>query len=206
MKLSRLFRTMPKHRGIVVAGLAVLLLAVSPASALGKAGGTDRPVKGTASGNVTVTLGAPLGLTIDLTGVATHFGKYSAHLEADAEIIGGEVVGHGTFTVVAANGDQATGTFTFTGAPPTGDVHPTTAVLTITGGTGRFADASGTITSQNLVTPTCFAEPSCPGLMIETLEGRLSGADQLLGSPSKPPGFGVAPSPTPSSADSRPDT
>ena len=125
-------------------------------------------MKGTASGTVTVTLAAPLGITIDLTGVATHLGKYSAHVDADGEIIGGEVVGHGTFTLVAANGDQLTGTVQFTGPLPSSDFHTTTAVLTITGGTGRFADASGTITSQNLVTPTCFAEPSCPGLIIET--------------------------------------
>ena len=175
MKPSRLLRTMPKHRGIVVAGLAVVLLALSPASALAKAGGTDRPVKGTATGNVTVTLAVPLGITIDLTGVATHFGKYSAHIDADGDIIGGGVVGDGTFTLVAANGDQVTGPVQFTGTLPTSDFHTTTAVLTITGGTGRFADASGTITSQNLVTPTCFAEPSCPGLITETLKGKQTG-------------------------------
>jgi hypothetical protein len=132
-------------------------------------------VKGTASGTVTVTLGAPLGITLDFTGVLSHYGKYSVHVDSDGEIIGGEVVGHGTFTAVAANGDLQTGTVVFSGPLPSGDVHPTTAVITITGGTGRFADASGTLTSQNLVTPTCFAEPSCPGLIIETLEGQLTG-------------------------------
>src|SRR3954468_3108538 len=89
---------MPKHRGLIVVGFVFALAVLSPASALGKARGTDRPVKGTASGNVTVTLGAPLGITIDLTGVATHFGKYRVHLEADGVIVGGEVVGNGTFT------------------------------------------------------------------------------------------------------------
>ena len=164
------------RKAIMTAGLLILALGVlAPGGALGKAGGTDRPAKGTASGNVTVTLGAPLGVTLDLTGVETHLGKYSAHLDGNAEIIGGEVFGHGTFTVAAANGDQQTGTFTFTGVPPTGDVHASTAVLTITGGTGRFADASGTITAQNLLTPSCFAEPSCPGLLIETREGLLRG-------------------------------
>jgi hypothetical protein len=132
-------------------------------------------VKGTASGNVTVTLGAPLHIAIDLNGVATHFGRYSVHAEADAEILGGEVAGDGPFTATTANGDQLTGTFTVTGPLPSGTVHETTAVLTITGGTGRFADASGTFTSENLVTPTCIAEPSCAGLLLETLEGRLSG-------------------------------
>ena len=43
--------------------------------------------------------------------------------------------------MVAANGDQATGTFTLTGREPT-----RTVLVTITGGTGRFANASGTMT------------------------------------------------------------
>jgi hypothetical protein len=120
-------------------------------------------------------LTSPLGITIDLTGVATHLGKYSVHIDAVGVISGGEVLGDGTFTVVAANGDQLTGTTTFTAPLPTGNVHTATAFLTITGGTGRFADASGTITSQNLETPICFAEPSCPGLIINALEGQLSG-------------------------------
>lgn len=165
---------MPKQKGLILWGL-VLALALSPTSAAAKPGGTDRPVKGTTSGTSSVTLGAPLGVTIDLTGVAAHYGRYTAHLAGRAEIIGGEVVGHGTFTMVAANGDQQIGTAEFIAGPPLGGVHETTAVFTITGGTGRFADASGTIASQNLVTPTCFAGPSCPGLVLETLEGQLTG-------------------------------
>jgi hypothetical protein len=132
-------------------------------------------VKGTTSGTVTGTLTSPLGITIDLTGVATHLGKYSVHIDAVGRISGGEVVGDGTFTAVAANGDQLTGTTTFTAPLPSPNVHTATAFLAITGGTGRFADASGTMTSQNLETPNCFAEPSCPGLIINALEGNLTG-------------------------------
>jgi hypothetical protein len=166
---------MPKHKGLMVCGLVLALAALAPASALAKAGGTDRPVKGTTSGTVTGTLTSPLGITIDLTGRVTHLGKYSVHIDAVGVISGGEVVGDGTFTVVAANGDQLTGTTTFTAPLPGGNVHTTTAFLTITGGTGRFADASGTMTSQNLETPICFAQPSCPGLIIDALEGNLRG-------------------------------
>jgi hypothetical protein len=171
------------RKAVVLSGLVLALAVLSPASALAKAGGTDRPVKGTASGNVTATLGAPLGLTLDLTGRATHVGKYRVHLEGDGRFIGGEVVvDDGTWTLAAANGDHLTGTWTFTG-PFRTDVHATTAVLTITGGTGRFADASGTITAQNLETPTCIAGPACPGQLLETAEGPAEGADQLLARP-----------------------
>ena len=166
---------MAKRKGLILCGLVLALAALSPASALAKAGGTDRHVKGTTSGTVTGTLGATIGVTIDLTGVATHVGKYSGHFDAVGVISGGEVVGDGTFTLVAANGDQLTGPFEFSSQLEFTAVHPSTAFLTITGGTGRFADASGTITSQNLETPICFAEPSCPGLIIDGLEGELTG-------------------------------
>ena len=82
-------------------------------------GGRHRPAReGHGLGNRHRHVGTPLGITIDLTGVATHLGKYSVHLDAVGVISGGEVVGDGTFTVAAANGDQLTGTFTFTGPLP----------------------------------------------------------------------------------------
>ncbi len=70
-------------------------------------------MKGTTSGTVTGTLGATIGVTIDLTGVATHVGKYSGHFDAVGVISSGEVVGDGTFTLVATNGNQLTGPFEF---------------------------------------------------------------------------------------------
>ena len=84
---------MPKRKGLILCGLVLALAALSPASALTKAGGTDRPVKGTASGTATGTLTSPLGITVDLTGVVTHLGKYSVHIDAVGVISGGEVVG-----------------------------------------------------------------------------------------------------------------
>ena len=103
---------------VAVAGLVLALAVLGPSAAVAKQGGTDRPVKGTTSGTVTGTLGSPLGITIDLSGVATHLGKYSVHIDAVGVISGGEVVVDGTFTVVAANGDQLTGTATFTAPLP----------------------------------------------------------------------------------------
>ncbi len=123
---------------------------------LAKAGGTDRPMQGTTLGDVTVTLAPGLPMEVDVTGVATHLGKYTGHLEGTAEIIGGTVFGEGTFTLVAANGDQLSGTFALTGPPSSGAVHPVSSVLTITGGTGRFADASGTMTVELVVDAFLF--------------------------------------------------
>jgi hypothetical protein len=166
---------MTKYRGIIVASLALTLASLSPAAALGNAGGTDRPVKGTAVGDITVSITPGLPVEVDVTGVATHLGKFTGHFEGSAEIIGGTVFGEGTLTLVAANGDELTGTFTFTGPPPSPEPHEVATEFTITGGTGRFADASGTITTPLVATPSCFDEPSCPGALVETVEGPLTG-------------------------------
>jgi hypothetical protein len=75
----------------------------------------------------------------------------------------------------AANGDEVTGTFTFSGPPPSPEPHEVATEFTITGGTGRFADASGTVTIPLVATPSCFDEPSCPGALGQTVEGPLTG-------------------------------
>jgi hypothetical protein len=162
------------RKAILLTGLVLAVAALSPTSALAKAGGTDRPVKGTALGDVAVTIPG-LHVTTDASGVLTHLGKYTGHFEGSAQIVGGRTLVEGTFTLVAANGDQLTGTWTLNGSLPSGEVHTATVVLTITGGTGRFADASGTITIPLLLTPSCFLEPSCPGALVETLEGLSTG-------------------------------
>jgi hypothetical protein len=159
---------------MLLIGLVLAFAALAPASALAKAGGTDRPMKGTVVGTVTVPIPS-LQLTTDASGVLTHLGKYTGHFEGSGEIVGGRTLGEGTFTVVAANGDQLTGTFTLNGSLPSGEPHSLTVFLTITGGTGRFADASGTLTIPLLATPSCFLEPTCPGALVETLEGPVTG-------------------------------
>jgi hypothetical protein len=159
---------------MLLIGLVLALAALAPASAPAKAGGTDRPVKGTVAGDVTVPVPS-LQLTTDVSGVMTHLGNYTGHFEGSAEIVGGRTLGEGTFTVVAANGDDLTGTFTLNGALPSGASHSLTVVITVAGGSGRFADASGTITAPLVATPSCFLEPACPGALVETLEGQLTG-------------------------------
>jgi hypothetical protein len=162
------------RKAMLLIGLVLAFAALAPASALAKAGGTDRPMKGTVVGTVTVPIPS-LQLTTDASGALTHLGKYTGHFEGSGEIVGGRTLGEGTFTVVAANGDQLTGTFTLNGSLPSGEPHSLTVFLTITGGTGRFADASGTLTIPLLATPSCFLEPTCPGALIETLEGPVTG-------------------------------
>jgi hypothetical protein len=77
----------------------------------------------------------------DVTGNATHLGRFTVTADWTISPAGGI----GTSTWTAANGDEFHTTFTRTGAP----APPTitfTEIHTITGGTGRFANASGAFT------------------------------------------------------------
>ncbi len=71
--------------------------------------------------------------------MAAHIGKYTNGLEGTAAIIPPETFASGTQIIVAANGDQLTGSFALEsmGVDPTAP-HETTIVTTVTGGTGRF--------------------------------------------------------------------
>ncbi len=146
---------MSTRKATMLAGLALALVALSPASATAAAGGTDRPMKGTASGTVSVNV-QTLAISADLAGVSTHLGKYTAHVEANGTLTPQGTIATGPITLVASNGDQLTGIFTLNGPAPTPNVHTAEVVVTFTGGTGRFADASGTVRSTPELTPFAF--------------------------------------------------
>ena len=136
------------RKAIMIAGLILAVGVLAPAGALGKAGGTDRPIKGTASGTTELDLGS-LTFTTDATGTTSHLGRTTTHLDAALTPTGADtftIAGSGT--VVAADGSELFVTFTGSGAldasgNPTGDL-----VTTIIGGTGRFENASGTLTGS----------------------------------------------------------
>jgi hypothetical protein len=132
------------RKAIMIAGLVLALGVLAPATALGKASGTDRPVKGSASGTTVVDLGTG-GFTSEATGVVAHLGKSTFHLDGvitptgpDTFTIAGSVV------TVGANGDELFGTFNGSGTA-TASGSEGTVTTTFSGGTGRFANASGSI-------------------------------------------------------------
>ena len=125
---------------------AVSLMAVP--AALGAAKGTDRPQKGTSTSTTTVDLATGTGIS-DGIGQLSHLGRFTFHNDFTSITITGPDTVSFTLTaiIVAANGDEifttatGTGTLTATGTE-------STLISTITGGTGRFADASGTLTTR----------------------------------------------------------
>jgi hypothetical protein len=83
------------------------------------------------------------------TGNATQLGKFTVTYQAEVNLL--TFVGIGSSEFTAANGDQVFADFvghsTPTGTP---NLISIVEVYTITGGTGRFADATGTFTLERL--------------------------------------------------------
>lgn len=150
----------------VLLALGTLMSASAPASA---GVGMSVPVQGNGSG--TIRFNTSTGdFAGEESGVSSHLGKYNlrlqGHGERDAD---GSVTGSGTVTIAAANGDTLTGTFTLQG-----DGQTQRVLVSITDGTGRFADARGTLT---VVCRTKSAQADGDTLVLRhdcTMQGRIS--------------------------------
>ena len=144
----RLMRSGPRRRTLVA-------LLVLPALALPmQASAEDRlPVKGSEAG--TFQLLGPCetgGVVLEVTGDghSTELGNYSGRYRECLDPASGAVTG-GTFTLTAANGDTVFGTYSGQASPtedPSVVAYEDPGV--ITGGTGRFAGAGGTMTTSGL--------------------------------------------------------
>ena len=131
----------PLSVGLVVA-VAVSLASVAVAVA------AETPFKGTLNAVETSHLVFPIA-SVDRegTGTATHLGKYTEHATLQVNVLTGSSTGAATFT--AANGDTLTASITGQSTPTSPGVLSIVEVYTITGGTGRFAGATGTLTLES---------------------------------------------------------
>jgi hypothetical protein len=130
--------------------LALVVLAV-----LGLAGpapaGEQVPFKGSFEGDVSVTPLAPPFVEVDVeaAGNATHLGRFT--LDIPHVVNRATRTAMGSYEFTAANGDtvyaEFTGVATPTAVPGVLYIEET---ATITGGTGRFAGASGSFTAERL--------------------------------------------------------
>jgi hypothetical protein len=84
------------------------------------------------------------------TGTATHLGRFTSTFTATVTLGTGSATGSIRF--IAANGDRLDATFIGQGTPTAEpNVVRIEEVATITGGTGRFADTTGTFTIQRVL-------------------------------------------------------
>lgn len=94
-------------------------------------------------------------------GVATHLGRFTTASVITLNLA--TASGTGVVTYTAANGDELTGTATGQ-AVVGGGFATVTETITITGGTGRFAGATGTITRvRRIVQATGFSTGTLDG-------------------------------------------
>jgi hypothetical protein len=124
----------------LVAAFAVSLASVASAVA------AETPFKGKVNAVETVEVAFPtLSVTRNGTGTATYLGRFTEHITLQVNIPTAHATGAATFT--AANGDTLTATVDGQGTPTTTPgVSSIVEVYTITGGTGRFSDATGSFT------------------------------------------------------------
>jgi hypothetical protein len=152
------------RRLLFLASCFVLALAVlSPAAAQGKAGGTDRPLKGRSTSTTTINVVTGTG-TSDGTSQLTHCGRAHFHNDFTFSITGPD-------TEVCVNGDELFSTFVITGTLSTGT---STGVFTGTGGTGRFADSSGSFTIDAQSTIVSMVGPVITSRDTNTIDGLIS--------------------------------
>jgi hypothetical protein len=152
------------------ASLALAFLAV-----VGLAGpvtaGEDVPFKGSFEGDVTVTPLTPPFVRVDVeaTGQATHLGTFT--LDIPHVVNRADRTAVGTYEFTAANGDMLfadfTGKATPTAIPGVLYIEET---ATITGGTGRFAGATGSFTVERLY-------DTIAGTTIGSFDGTISDGD-----------------------------
>jgi hypothetical protein len=166
---------MTKLKAIALAGLALALAMLSPASALAGPDCPTSPPVGAegicrswhSSGTGTVRLNTQtLQFTAEGTGIGVHSGKGVLRFsDGQARVIGFtppnlvRLAAEADVTVVAANGDEMYGRTTFTTEEfVLGSGHQDEGQITITGGSGRFEGAHGELDTTMNVTPGTFVQ------------------------------------------------
>ena len=106
------------------------------------------PFKGSYETSIAVLQGPPnLVQRVSGTGIASHLGKSTFEATSYVTVsFPAPFAVSGERTITAANGDQLFTTFTGTSTPVVNGMNGADLVETITGGTGRFENASGSFT------------------------------------------------------------
>ena len=130
------------------------------------------PFKGRLEGTATVTGTPPfLSVSIEGTGNATHLGRFTVEVPHVVNAMNRTSIG--TYEFTAANGDTLTAGFTGQATPTAPGVLSIAETATITGGTGRFANATGSFAVERsfnqvtgLTTGSFEGTVSSPGAVV----------------------------------------
>lgn len=150
------------RKALALGGLMFTVAILSPAAALAAEGGTDRPLKWSATGTSELNLATGQN-SIALTGHGTHMGLFQQTELAQLTPTGtpGVFNFNSNWHVVVASGDEVSGTCT--GLSSTSDfVHIVVELdcaSTSGTGTGRFEEASAVFEATANVTRVALAPP-----------------------------------------------
>jgi hypothetical protein len=125
---------------------------LAPAEAARSTGSVTLPLKGTVVASHTAVYPPNTGTALvheEGTGTATHLGRYTWVADITLTLAMGTGTAQSTFT--AANGDVITAAVTLAGTPAGAGYVNTRESATITGGTGRFAGATGSYVQERLL-------------------------------------------------------
>lgn len=173
------------RRLVVFSTLVAVVVVIVPAAALAGAHGAgrgpkphrppkaiDRPLRGRSTGFNSVNLQTGAA-TYESSGHLSHLGAVTNTGVQTISFMGNSTIRFtGTGTTVAANGDELFATFSGT-ATVTSSAAATT-VNTITGGTGRFAGATGTFIVTSVSKPISTVGPIETFATSATTEGYIS--------------------------------
>jgi len=130
-------------KAIVLAGLILAKLPLAATAVLGRPKRTARRVSLSGSG-ISTSDSASGTFVVLATGDAARLGRLTLKAQGVFAPADSVLSFTGAAALVADNGDELTGTFEGTSTPLSGK-GDATFLLTITGGSGRFQNASGTM-------------------------------------------------------------
>ncbi|MDX1925909.1 MAG: hypothetical protein SFV81_05295 [Pirellulaceae bacterium] len=114
--------------------------------------GDQVPFRGGLEGSYTVTVVPPIGTFVGSgIGMGTHLGRFTYEFPHTVNFGTVPPIGTGTYSFTAANGDRVHATFTGQSTPVAPGFVYVVEECVITGGTGRFTNASGRFTVMRLV-------------------------------------------------------
>jgi hypothetical protein len=159
-------RVMKTRLPILIAGMILAALVAAPGAAA-----DQRPMTGqfTAQAAPATPRCGPDALTLgfEIEGVASHLGSLAGAGSNCTEFTlttNAVAVWDGLVTLIAADGSTLTSTYAGAQGAPLAGIAPFENTLTITGGTGRFADAEGVWTLTGVLDFTTG-----------TIDGRVAG-------------------------------
>ena len=129
----------------------------TPAAVGSNSAAQELPFKGTLEGSFTFVPDPPPSTFasvdfVPLTGNATHLGRFTLTGPHRVNLAATPATAVGTFEFTAANGDTLRASFTGLGTPTaTPGIASIVETATITGGTGRFAGATGSFIVERIV-------------------------------------------------------